>query len=150
MKKSTVLWIFLVLIVGIQLIQPTKNQTELATDNESIVDLEVPLEVVEILKASCFDCHSNHTNYPWYSRIAPISWVMAHHISEGKEHLNFSEWQHYNAYQKEHLLEELNEAIEDHKMPLKSYLLMHEEAQLGHQEQQYILEWVTLTQLNME
>lgn len=150
MKKSTVLWIFLILIVGIQLIQPAKNQTELATDNESIVDLEVPLEVVEILKASCFDCHSNHTNYPWYSRIAPISWVMAHHISEGKEHLNFSEWQHYNAYQKEHLLEELNEAIEDHKMPLKSYLLMHEEAQLGHQEQQYILEWVTLTQLNME
>lgn len=150
MKKSTVLWIFLLLIVGIQLIQPAKNQTELATDNESIVDLEVPLEVVEILKASCFDCHSNHTNYPWYSRIAPISWVMAHHISEGKEHLNFSEWQHYNAYQKEHLLEELNEAIEDHKMPLKSYLLMHEEAQLGHQEQQYILEWVTLTQLNME
>ncbi|NOR27347.1 MAG: cytochrome C [Lutibacter sp.] len=131
----------LVGLILIQFIRPEKNSSkDFANDISTIIN--VPEEVQQIIKTSCADCHSNNTKYPWYSEIAPVSWYLAQHVNEGKEHLNFSEWAAYNKDQKSHILKDLEEEIEEHKMPLKSYLILHKEAELTKNQYETILNWV--------
>lgn len=149
MKKSLVLKIILGLIIGIQFIRPNKNILDQPSNNDIVNDLNLTIEVKEILNKSCVDCHSDNTSYPWYNQIAPLSWIIANHINEGKNHLNFSEWSTYNQNQKRHILDEIEEVIKENKMPLKSYLLLHNEGEITHQERQYILEWVELEKIRI-
>ncbi len=72
----------------IQFFQPDKNNQAVSA-NDINNHLEIPTVIQEILKNSCYDCHSNQTKYPWYNNIAPVSWMIANHIKEGKEHVNF-------------------------------------------------------------
>ena len=102
---------------------------------------EIPVEVNKIIQTSCLDCHSNSTKYPWYSKIAPASWFLAQHIKEGKEHLNFSEWTTYNKDQKEHIIKDLKEVLNEREMPLKSYLLIHKDAKLTENQYQILYDW---------
>ena len=81
-----------------------------------------------MLKSSCYDCHSNHTKYPWYNNVTPVSWWIASHISEVKEELNFSEWENYTLKKKKHKLKEIIEETGEGEMPLRSYLWTHVEA----------------------
>jgi hypothetical protein len=83
------------------------------------------LETRELAQRACFDCHSNETIWPWYSYVAPISLPIAHHVEEGREYLNFSEWNGENAE-----LEDVIETIEEGEMPLGNYLPLHPEARL--------------------
>jgi hypothetical protein len=92
--KNRLLGFFLVFIL-IQFIRPEKNNSKDETNDITTV-MQVPESVKQIIKTSCADCHSNNTKYPWYSEIAPISWYLAQHVNEGKEHLNFSELAAYN------------------------------------------------------
>jgi len=138
--KKVVLGIIVVLGL-IQFIRPEKNQSKDGT-NDIITVMQVPENVKEIIKTSCADCHSNYTKYPWYSEIAPVSWYLAQHVNEGKEHLNFSEWAAYNKDQKNHILKGLDEELEEHKMPLKSYLLIHDEAKMTKDQYNILLSWL--------
>lgn len=138
--KKVVLGIFAVLVL-IQFIRPEKNNSNDETNGITTV-LEVSEEVKAIIKTSCADCHSNNTKYPWYSEIAPISWYLAQHVNEGKEHLNFSEWANYNKNQKNHILEDLKEELEEHEMPLKSYLILHKEAKMTKEQYTVLIDWV--------
>ncbi len=104
--------------------------------------MQLPEEVKLIIKTSCADCHSNTTKYPWYSEIAPFSWYLAQHVNEGKEHLNFSEWSAYNKDQKSHILRDLKGELKEKKMPLESYLKLHEEAKMTAIQYQTLLNWV--------
>jgi hypothetical protein len=104
--------------------------------------VQVPNNVEEILKTSCYDCHSNFTVYPWYSEIAPISWYLAQHVNEGKEHLNFSEWTVYNKNQQSHILKDLEEVLESHEMPINSYLLIHKEAKMSTEQYTVLMNWI--------
>ncbi|MDV7188212.1 heme-binding domain-containing protein [Lutibacter sp. TH_r2] len=139
MKK--VLVSILVLLVLIQFIRPEKNNLE-DLKNDISNEFKIPNEVQEIIKTSCADCHSNTTKYPWYSEIAPVSWYLALHVNDGKEHLNFSEWMAYNKHQKEHIISDLEEVMESHKMPLGSYLLLHEDAKMTNEQYIVFLDWV--------
>ncbi len=142
--------VLLGLLVGlilIQFISPEKNDSG-NRNNDYTTVMQVPNEVKEIIKTSCADCHSNKTKYPWYSNIAPVSWFIAHHINEGKEHLNFSEWTAYNNDQKDHIIKDLEEELEEQKMPLKSYLLIHKDAKLTQDQYNILLAWVKT--LNIE
>lgn len=138
--KKVLLGILVVLIL-IQLIRPHKNDSRNGI-NDISTEMNVPNEVQGIIKNSCADCHSNYTKYPWYSEIAPVSWFMAQHINNGKEHLNFSEWTTYNKNQKKHILSDLEEVLQSHEMPLKSYLIIHEEAKLTSEQYAILLNWV--------
>lgn len=139
MKK--VLLGVLVVFILIQFIRPEKNISNDEINSITTV-MQVPDEVKEIIKTSCADCHSNNTKYPWYSEIAPVSWYLAQHVNEGKEHLNFSEWATYNKNQKSHILKDLEEELEEHKMPLESYLILHKEAKLSIDQYNVLLNWV--------
>lgn len=105
--------------------------------SETITD-----SVLQILKTSCYDCHSNNSVYPWYSKIQPFSWWINHHIYEGKESLNFDEWGTYTLKKKNHVLHEIEELIEVGEMPLESYTLIHKNAILTQAQKSLIYDWV--------
>lgn len=138
MKK--VLLLILVAFILIQFVRPEKNESKNEMNAMGTV-MEIPVEVTKIIQTSCADCHSNSTNYPWYSEIAPASWYLAQHVKEGKEHLNFSEWTTYNKDQQEHILKDIKEVLNEREMPLKSYLLIHKEAKLTENQYQILYDW---------
>ncbi|NAS30321.1 cytochrome C [Flavobacteriaceae bacterium R38] len=143
MKRTikTTLIILLVVFVVMQFIRPEKNISDVVPATDLIVVTKPPKEVQDILKTSCYDCHSNNTNYPWYSNVAPISYWISDHIKHGKGNLNFSEWDTYSVKKKAHKLEELTEEVEKHEMPLESYLRIHKDAKLSNEQIETLTNW---------
>jgi len=118
---------------GIQLIPVERSNPPVLTD------LEAPLEVKTILKRSCYDCHSNEVDWPWYGYVAPVSWLVAHDVKEGREELNFSEW---NKHAKDReMKEEIIEEISEGEMPLPVYLILHQNASVSEQELATLRQW---------
>lgn len=141
MLKKILIGIAVVLIV-IQFFPPKKNTSDVIPATDFIVMNQPPGEVAGILKTSCYDCHSNNTEYPWYNKIVPVSYFLANHVNEGKEHLNFSEWGSYNTHRQEHALEEISEEVEERHMPLTSYISMHKEAALSDDKIKLLNDWI--------
>ncbi len=106
--------------------------------------------VAKILERSCYDCHSNHTKFPWYSSVAPISYFTKHHVKEARAKMNFSKWNSYSDEQKKKFLEKIPKAIEAGKMPLPSYLLMHKEAKLSEADKKAISNWASEAGFDLE
>ncbi|HEY0882144.1 MAG TPA: heme-binding domain-containing protein [Archangium sp.] len=104
-------------------------------------DVGAPPEVAAILKKACYDCHSNETKWPWYSQVAPVSWLVANHVKDGRKHLNFSEWQGYEDGRKLKKLEETAEEVGEGEMPIPGYSALHAEAKLTDAEKKAIVEW---------
>lgn len=103
--------------------------------------MAVPDSIQHLLQTACYDCHSNHTNYPWYADVNPVGLWLNHHVNEGKRKLNFSEFALYDARRKAHKLEEIAESVEKHDMPLASYLWIHDEARLTAAQRKAIIDW---------
>lgn len=99
------------------------------------------VEIKALIKSACYDCHSNQTVYPWYSNVAPVSWFLEHHIEEGREHLNFSEWGNYAEGKRNHKLDECAEEVEEGEMPLASYTWTHGDAKLSAEQKETLEDW---------
>ncbi|WP_298546714.1 heme-binding domain-containing protein [uncultured Aquimarina sp.] len=131
--------LLLLVVVIIQFIRPDKNES----GYESVAYFEKETnpspEIKEILKSNCYDCHSNQTIYPWYAEIAPVSYWLSHHVEEGKEHFNVSDWEQYSNKKKDHKLEELIEEVEEGEMPLSSYTWIH--GDLEKEEMELLINW---------
>jgi hypothetical protein len=140
--KKIILRVLVFLLIGIQLIPV--DQTNPASDpkDDFITQLNPPKEIANILKTSCYDCHSNEVVYPWYTNIAPLKFWINNHIKEGKGHLNFSEWGTYSLDRAQHKLEECIEMVEDGEMPIDSYTLMHGDAELSGDQKTKLIEWL--------
>jgi hypothetical protein len=95
-----------------------------------------------ILVRACGNCHSNHTDWPWYSHVAPVSWWIARHVSEGREKLNFSEWETYSTWQKRDKLDSMCGLISTGRMPPRLYSAMHPEARLTEKDKNAVCAWV--------
>ncbi|WP_196892423.1 heme-binding domain-containing protein [Aureivirga marina] len=136
--KKILLFIVAVLVI-IQFFRPDKN-----TSNEVSINkiTDVPPHIEQILKTSCYDCHSNNTVYPWYSNIAPVSWIIANHVNDGKKHVNFDEWKTYNDNQRKHNIHDLEEVIMENSMPMSSYTILHKNAVLSDKDKKDLLEWI--------
>jgi len=106
-----------------------------------IQEAQPPLEIKEILIKSCYDCHSNETEWPWYSRIAPGSFLITRDVVEGRRHLNFSDFSGMNAYDSSDIADELVEVLQEGKMPLLPYLLLHPAASLSDSEIELLINW---------
>ena len=142
MKRRTKIFIgVLILLILIQFIKPKRNNGQALGRNDFTHEILTSDTIMSILKVSCFDCHSNHTNYPWYAEINPVSWWLTHHVNEGKKELNFSEFATYNARRKKKKLEEISEQVKEHEMPLSSYTLIHKDAKLNQQQIEAIVQW---------
>jgi hypothetical protein len=104
-------------------------------------EIEAPDAVTAVLARSCYDCHSHETQWPWYSRVAPVSWLVAHDVEEGREHLNFSTWTELSSETRAHLTHEIVEEVEEGEMPLKVYLLMHADAEVSAEDLETLRGW---------
>lgn len=132
---------FLLLFLVIQVFRPSLNTGNATGPNDITKAVAVPPDVARILEKSCYDCHSNHTTYPWYDRVAPVSWWVANHIKEGKHELNFTEFATYSPKKQGKKLEEIRETVESGEMPLKSYLITHGDARLSDSEKSKLVTW---------
>ncbi len=105
-------------------------------------DIKTPDIVKKILRESCYDCHSNETTWYWYTEYAPISWLIAHDVNEGREYLNFSTWDKYSVNEKNELMYESLEEIQEGEMPMKIYELMHPNSKINKDELNTLTMWI--------
>ena len=123
-----------IILIGMQFIRPARN----AMTSESIKDISMVMDMSDsvrtILQQSCYDCHSNNTNYPIYANIQPIGWILSSHISKAKEELNFSDFGSYSQRRQISKLDGISNSIQDNIMPLPSYRLMHKKSRLTDNE----------------
>jgi hypothetical protein len=95
----------------------------------------------ELLRESCYDCHSNETRWPWYSNIAPSSWLLTRDIDDGREAMNFSEWE-FTEQQEEGAAVAIELTVREGDMPPSRYLLLHPGARLSDEEKQELIDGV--------
>lgn len=139
-KKKIILGLAIAL-VAIQFIRPDANAGVADSDKDITHALSVPADVKNILVTSCYDCHSNHTEPMWYMNLQPVGWWIGHHIKEGKDELNFSEFAGYSPKRQAHKLEEVAEQIERKEMPLSSYTWVHGNAKLSPEQADILMKW---------
>lgn len=149
-KKRRILFILLLLVIAAQAIRPKKNDGKAAGPRDITIAVTVPDSSLAILKKSCYDCHSNHTDYPWYDRITPVNWWVTHHINEGKHDLNFTEFADYSLKRKLHKLEEIAKSLKEGWMPLNSYLWTHGDAKLSEAQRQNLIDWATASRKRLQ
>lgn len=143
MKFFRVLFILLVAaFVVAQFFGIDKTNPDPNTEYDLIVTENPPLEIAQIFRSACYDCHSNETVYPWYSNIAPVSWILQNHIEEGRDHINFSYWDEFDQEDKAMAIEEIIEEIEDGEMPLPGYIPLHPEADLSDDQKEALFSWL--------
>ena len=139
MKKKIILILSAIFIV-LQFIPINRN-------NPSVeADLKAPENVKLALKKSCYDCHSNETHYPLYSYVFPASLFLAHHVEEGREELNFSNWEALSNSKKAKKAEDIVEVLEKKEMPLISYTIIHRDAVLSKEESELLINWAKAIQ----
>ncbi|WP_054851429.1 heme-binding domain-containing protein [Olleya sp. ITB9] len=134
--------LILILFVIAQFFSPEKNEGNTEDLTAFLTETKPSPEVQKILETTCFDCHSSHTNYPWYDKITPVNYWLAEHVEDGRKHLDFSKWSDYSVKRKDHKFEEIAEEVEEHKMPLPSYTWTHSEANLTQDQIKAIVDWV--------
>ena len=119
-----------IIFIAMQLVQPDRtNPAANPAASFAVVAKPAP-EVTAIFKRACADCHSNETIWPWYSRVAPASWLVADDVKDGRAHINLSEWNFLSPEAARLKLKTACKLVRDGKMPLWQYRLMHTEARL--------------------
>lgn len=144
MIKKILKWTVIVLaaaFVVIQLIRPARTNPAIDSSKAIQSHVQVPANVDAILKRACNDCHSNETQWPWYSNVAPVSWLVISDVNDGRRHLNFSEWGNYDARRADHKLDEIEDEVEHGAMPLPIYVSMHPEAKMSDEDRKIIHDW---------
>ena len=137
------LLVLLIVFVGIQFIPTKRNQSENVPKTDFIIVNNAPKNIKNTFQTSCYDCHSNNTSYPWYNKVQPVAWLLENHIEEGKAELNFSEWNNYSDRRKKSKLKSIISQIEDNKMPLSSYTIIHKNANLSIEQKNEIINWIS-------
>ncbi|HEV2448280.1 MAG TPA: heme-binding domain-containing protein [Candidatus Sulfopaludibacter sp.] len=135
-RLALILCGFVVLASAISDIRPPgKAQAPL------LAGARVPPEVRSAIERACLDCHSEATRYPWYSYVAPVSWLINRDVRSGRAHLNLSRWSEYSVIRRERCLSEIANQVQDGGMPLAIYVVMHRSARLSKTDIQAIFEW---------
>jgi hypothetical protein len=112
------------------------------TNPSSLGAFPPPPAIAVTLKRSCYDCHSNETRWPWYSRLAPVSWLIVRDVTLGRKELNFSEWGSYYPATRRRKLEWIGRALQEERMPPWTYRLMHPGARLSEADQAALERWI--------
>ena len=142
-RAKKILLALLVVFIAIQFIQPAHNKTVQVLPTDFAKVFVVPNNVQSVLQIACYDCHSNNTRYPWYTNIQPAGWLLANHVKDGKEELNFSEFANNSQRKQLSKLKATQNSIKDGSMPLPSYTLIHTDAKLSKESKAVILNWTS-------
>ena len=125
----------LLLFVAVQFVPVDRTNPPVTTR------ARVPSDVEPLLRSACFDCHSHETTWPWYSRVAPLSWLIADHVTEGRRDLNFSRWPAFDLDAQDLLLREIAREVAAGDMPPRSYAAAHSAARLTAAQRDQIVSW---------
>ncbi len=135
--RRTFFILLILAFIGIQFVEVEKGNPPVTAD------LNAPSEVKNIFKNSCYDCHSNETKWPWYSKIAPLSWLISKDVIDGRKHLNFSEWEKLFSEKRTKLKKEIWDQINQEEMPLNIYTYLHLKAKLDMIQKNIIKKWTS-------
>lgn len=133
--KVTILVFFIILLL-MQAIQIEKSNPVI----DKSLEIIAPNEIQVLFENACYDCHSNQTQWPWYSSIAPASWIIKGHVENGRKSLDFTRWQEYTEEEKIKKLKEIYRTVYA-SMPIASYISMHEKAELSKEQRELIRTW---------
>ncbi len=139
----------LIVFLGMQAVQPERSNPPVDESRTLFALVETPPEVRAIIERSCYDCHSHQTRWPWYSYIAPASWLVAADVKEAREHLNLSEWDRYKELRAIAKLDQMCQEVLDDRMPLPAYLWMHPSAKLSQADIDLLCDWVEKARDNL-
>lgn len=135
----------LIIFIAIQFIRPDRNISGKILQTDISKTFNIPGDVHNLLKNACYDCHSNNTNYPWYSNIQPVGWFLADDVKNGKAQINFSEFGSLSKRRQISKLRGIETQIKDDAMPLPTYRLMHEDARLTDAQKELLINWIRKT-----
>lgn len=142
MKLLKIFLIVLVIaFIALQFVPNKMPENSVAGENDLINSVVLQSTISSILRTSCYDCHSNQTSYPWYSKVAPASWLLAKDVREGRDELNFSEWGTYGRRKQIGKLMKIKEEVASGDMPLKNYLIIHKHAKLSPEQKDALAKW---------
>jgi len=130
-----------VVAVGGSLLHPFGALRNPGNNQAILRDAQIDPETLAILQRACQNCHSQQTVWPWYSHVAPVSWLLARDVQQARFHMNLSQWQDYSADERLRLLSEMGSAVRNGEMPVQRYVLLHPEARLTDVERQQIYRW---------
>lgn len=130
-----------VFLVVIQIFRPSTSNPPVDPKREIHANLSVEPAVATVLTRACNDCHSNRTAWPWYSHVAPTSWLVVSDVNRGRKALNFSEWAGYQAEAQQKQLSEICKEVSEEEMPGVAYTLMHRHAKLSTDDVATICRW---------
>lgn len=133
--------VLLIVFIIAQFFSPEKNSGNIASVAAFEAETNPPEDVKLILETTCYDCHSDVTNYPWYNSITPVNYWLDGHIKDGKKHFNVSKWEGNSVKRKDHKFEELIEEVEEGEMPLNSYTWTHGDAKLTEAQIASVVNW---------
>lgn len=153
MKKWSVLAVAMLLaLAGFQLVRPAAPVAVLPGDRPMSDHVAVPDRVAALLREACFDCHSDETRWPWYSRVSPISWVIARDVRHGRSNLDFSRWSTDPDREPtpDQRLRWMCRDIRERTMPPRLYLVAHPSARLTPEEEDAICAWTDRARRGLE
>ena len=142
--KKKLKWIFIALVAVFALLQftnPARTNPPLPPGGDISATNPPPPQIAAQLRASCYDCHSDETKWPWYSHIAPASWLVVSDVNDGRERLNFSEWPHALPERAAKRLERMSEELGYKDMPPAKYTLIHADARLTDEQRKALENW---------
>ena len=142
--KKRAKWILggLVVVAGLlQFTNPSRTNPPVLPGHDLCATNPPPPKVAAMLRAACYDCHSHETEWPWYGRVAPVSWWLMDHIKDGRKRLNFSEWPHDNPKKARSRLKNIREEVESGEMPLRSYTWIHTNSRLSSSDREELMNW---------
>lgn len=134
MKRGILITVILIIII-LQFIPVNRSNPPVSQE------IDASASVIDVLQESCYDCHSNQTTWPWYSYVAPVSWLVARDVHEARDDMNFSTWDQYSDEEKSEFREEIWEEVEEGEMPLAIYTMMHASASVTDQDKSILQEW---------
>lgn len=143
MKFLRILFILLVAVfVVIQFFGIERSNPEFDQNIDFITMENPPAEIEKTIRAACYDCHSNETIWPWYSYMAPASWLIEEHVLNGRDNLNLNDWGEYELEDRAYIIEEMIEEMEDGEMPLPGYDALHPDARLSDEQKEALYKWL--------
>lgn len=146
-------WVGIVIIclfLVVQFMRPARTNPEVDPSQTLQARVQIPSNVAAILDRSCQDCHSNATRWPWYSNVAPFSWLLVDHVNEGRQHLNLSEWGRLDNRRARNKLEEICDEVKIGAMPMASYTWIHRSAILSAENVNTLCDWANAERARLE
>ncbi|HEX8455909.1 MAG TPA: heme-binding domain-containing protein [Pyrinomonadaceae bacterium] len=137
-------WVALVsaaLFICVQFVRPVRTNPPVELERTIEAHVRITPEVARVFERACKDCHSNRTEWPWYTNVTPVSWYVVDHVEHGRKNMNFSEWSTYDPEQADWLLGAICMTATRGSMPLKSYTRLHHTAKLSLADVQTLCAW---------